>query len=48
MSIIKNNLPNEKLLNKLGIQVKNPDGTYRKIEDILIDMSTVWQKIKTK
>lgn len=35
----------EELFNKLGVQIKNSDGTYRYFADVLDDLSVVWQKV---
>lgn len=40
--------PNTKLLNKLGIQLKDEDGNYRSIYDILNDLSDMWDKLNDK
>lgn len=38
----------EDLTLKLGVPVCNPDGTYRKLYDVLHDLSKAWAKIEEK
>jgi len=38
----------EKLYNDLDIQIKNPDGTYRDVYDILEDMFYIFNKEQRK
>lgn len=32
-------------LGELGIQVKNPDGTFRNFSDVMKELSVVWDKL---
>ena len=34
----------ETTLNKVGINIKTADGEFRKLEDILNDLSIVWEE----
>lgn len=37
----------EKLHSDLGIQIKNPDGTYRSMHDVLCEASRVWYELES-